>query len=70
MYDIEGESEDFRRRILDSRRPAETFTQYRRDYPRRYSFGRYFLDERRVPAEYLDVTRSLGVNVQTRDTQS
>ncbi len=70
MYDIEGESEDFRRRILDSRRPAETFTQYRRDYPRRYSFGRYFLDERRVPAEFLDVTRSLGVNVQARDTQS
>ena len=70
MYDIEGESEDFRRRILNSRRPAETFTQYRRDYPRRYSFGRYFLDERHVPAEFLDVTRSLGVNVQARDTQS
>ncbi|NNF02864.1 MAG: 4-phosphoerythronate dehydrogenase [Rhodothermales bacterium] len=70
MYDIEEESEDFRQRILESEQPSETFTQFRRNYPPRYSFGRYRLTDHDVPTAYRDVYGILGVGVRPPGAQS
>ncbi len=63
MYDVESESERFRREMLSTTNPAEAFARFRKEHMSRRSFRRYHLDACHVPRRQADVGDVLGIAV-------